>query len=248
MFNPRRYAIPSLFERDPNTDYDGYSVTVDQGFYLQDRLSFGPHWQLWLGGRYEDYNTAEYDRIVTSTGDGVALVDGNNKVVSGDGSTTFGAPFKSLAERYVVHTFTPSAALVFKPRTDLTLYASYSQALEQGGVAPDTAVNARQVFPPIRSTTYETGVKWDLGGATLTGAAFHIEQPLQVTNSQNVFTQSGTQRHQGLEFGSGRLTSEITVLAGLMLLDAKQQDVNDATLEAKRPPGVADIVANAYVE
>ena len=65
-------------------------------------------------------------------------------------------------------------------------------------VAPDTAVNARQVFPPIRSETYETGAKWDIGGATLTGALFRVTQPVQVTNSQNVFTQGGTERHEGL--------------------------------------------------
>ncbi|WP_174297079.1 TonB-dependent receptor [Sphingomonas bacterium] len=249
VFTPRTYAIPTLYEREPRTSFNGHYEVTDQGVYAQDRIDLFDGVQLWLGGRYVNYDSPNFNRPVTSVGDGIAIVDANNRVVSGDGSTVFGDFVKDDANSYTVSTFTPAAAIVWKPAATVSLYGSYSQALEQGGTAPDTAANAGQLFPPLRSTTYELGAKWDIGKALLTAALFHIDKPLQVTNSRNIFTQDGTQRHEGIEVSaSGQIAPNLTAVAGLLLLHAKQVNVSDPTLEGKRPPGVAGVVANAYLE
>ena len=249
VYNPRSYAIPTLYDRVPRTSFNGYYLSVDAGLYAQDRIDFSDHLQLWLGGRFVHYDGPTYERSVTNKVDGDATVDINNNVIAGDGSTVFGTPTKNFAESYEVDTVTPAFALVYKPNANLATYISYSQSLEQGGTAPDTAKNAGQLFPPIRSETYELGVKWDVGKAILTAALFRIQQPLQVTNSSNVFTQDGKEKHKGIELSaSGTLFPNLSVLAGLVLLDARQRDVSDPTLEGQRPPGIAGVVGNVYAE
>ncbi|MCR2292238.1 TonB-dependent siderophore receptor, partial [Salmonella enterica] len=90
---------------------------------------------------------------------------------------------------------------------------------EQGGVAPDEAVNRLQVLPPMRSKQRELGVKAELGGVLVSGALFDIEKSYEYSNNANVYVQDGIQRHRGAEVSAvGKVTDAWTVMGGVTLL------------------------------
>ncbi|KAG1247252.1 hypothetical protein G6F65_020266 [Rhizopus arrhizus] len=93
----------------------------------------------------------------------------------------------------------PNASLIFTPAPWLTTYATYIEGLEQGGIAPEEAVNRLQTMPPMQSKQKELGIKAELGGVLVSGALFDIEKSYEFTNSANVYAQDGIQRHRGGE-------------------------------------------------
>ena len=94
---------------------------------------------------------------------------------------------------------TPTLAIVYRPVEGLSLYGSYIEDLSQGATAPRTAANANQVFPPQVSRQYEFGAKAEYNDWSASAALFRIEQALTYTTPDNVFTQEGEARYQGLE-------------------------------------------------
>jgi len=154
---------------------------------------------------------------------------------------------------------TPTVSLIYKPAPALTTYATYMEALEQGGTANDEyngypVANAGQTMAPLMSKQVEVGVKAEVGGMLLTGALFQIDKGLQYydasTPTRPVYVQDGRQLHRGLEFtATGRLTSNLTLVGGLTLLDAsvREQKQNPA-LEGKRPEETAKRMAKLYGE
>jgi iron complex outermembrane receptor protein len=140
----------------------------------------------------------------------------------------------------------PSVSIMLKPRPWLTAYASYIEGLEMGGVAPDTASNFGTIMPPMVSRQKELGVKAQAGGLLMTAALFDIEKAYEFTNASNVYTQDGRQKHKGFEFtATGRLTSHLTVVGGVTLLDAS---VKGGDYDGKVPMNVAEQVAKLYAE
>ncbi|WP_246683840.1 TonB-dependent receptor [Labrys sp. KNU-23] len=140
----------------------------------------------------------------------------------------------------------PSASLLFKPVPWMTVYGSYIEGLEQGGVAPDTSTNYGQVLAPMVSKQKEIGIKAEVGGMLLTGALFDIEKAYEFTNASGVYTQDGRQRHRGIEVtATGKLTDELTLLGGVTVLDAK---VEGGEFDGKQPVNVAKVLAKLYLE
>jgi len=143
---------------------------------------------------------------------------------------------------------TPTYALVFRPMRQLSLYGSYIESLEQGAVAPISAANANQTFAPLKSRQVEFGAKVD--GASWTGSAaiFQIDRGLTYTNDQNVFSQGGRSRYEGLELsGKARLTPQWMVNASAMFLNSKiTKGVDD--LRGNRVDGVPRRQFSGYVE
>lgn len=140
----------------------------------------------------------------------------------------------------------PSVSLIFKPMPWLSTYASYIEGLEMGGTAPDTASNARQVQSPMVSRQKEIGVKATVGKLLLTGAIFDIEKAYEFTNSDNVYTQDGRQKHTGIEFNAtGKLFDKLTVVSGIAALNPK---VKGSDLDGKSTINVAKVVAKVYAE
>ncbi len=128
----------------------------------------------------------------------------------------------SGATNYHASPVTPTVALMFSPRSDLTFYTSYVESLEQGGTADSSTKNANQQMAPIRSHQYEVGVKTDQGRWRATAAVFRIERGAEYTNSANYFVQDGKVRYQGVELnGSVDVLRSLTLDASLMGLDAK---------------------------
>ena len=145
--------------------------------------------------------------------------------------------------------FTPAIATIFRPLDGLSLYGSYIEALEQGATAPRTAANADEVFPPIISKQYEFGAKAEGDNWSATAALFLLQNGLTYTNPDNVFTQDGEARFQGLELnGKFRLSSRWLLIASAMWLDATNQKTTDGTLDGKRMQAAAREQIRLYGE
>ncbi|MCD0504587.1 TonB-dependent siderophore receptor [Bordetella petrii] len=154
---------------------------------------------------------------------------------------------------------TPTVSLIFKPVPSVTTYATYMEALEQGGAAADVyngqpVSNAGQIMAPLISKQIEVGVKATVGEMLLTGALFQIDKGLQyydVTNPASpTYVQDGRQVHRGLELtATGRVTPNLTLVGGVTLLDPRvKQQKQDPTLEGKRPVGTANRMFKMYGE
>jgi len=116
----------------------------------------------------------------------------------------------------------PSAALVFKPWENVSIYGNFIQGLQQGTIVGPTFTNAGEVFPPFKSTQYEVGVKVDWGRFTTTASLFQINQPSVLTNLvTNTLYLGGEQVNQGLEFNVfGEPIEGVRLLGGAMFLNA----------------------------
>ncbi|HEX7936199.1 MAG TPA: TonB-dependent siderophore receptor [Paraburkholderia sp.] len=155
----------------------------------------------------------------------------------------------AVSSQYSADPVTPTVALMFKTDPYSTLYASYVESLEQGGAASNTNLNYPDTFGPLKSKQYEIGLKTDHSkwGANL--ALFRVDQGYNYTNSANIFVQDGTKRYTGVD-ASGwiALTSEWRVLGGVMWLDTKAVDVDDASVEGKRVYGAPRFTATGRIE
>jgi iron complex outermembrane receptor protein len=140
--------------------------------------------------------------------------------------------------------------VIFKPLPSLSTYASYSEGFEQGGVAPFNTLNAGQSLAPVKSKQYEAGVKADIGSRlTVDAAVFRIEKTLQYVNTANVYVQAGTQRHTGVELAAnGRLTRDLSIVAGAAYLHTAQEETGDPATNGKRAANVPTFQASAFLD
>ncbi|WP_321900938.1 TonB-dependent receptor [Paraburkholderia tropica] len=156
---------------------------------------------------------------------------------------------QSVQADYSANPVTPTGALMFKLDPDTTVYASYVEALQQGGASSNTNVNYPQTFGPLKSKQYEVGLKADHRNWGANLALFRIDQGYEYTNSANVFTQSGTKRYQGID-ASGwlQLAADWRLMGGVMWLNAKAVDVDDASVDGKRIYGAPRFTVTGRVE
>lgn len=159
-------------------------------------------------------------------------------------------PIAGAASSYRKNVNVPSAALIWLPQPELTLYTSYNEGLDGGGYAPTWALNKGERLDPVQSQQIELGLKAQPGKRiSITAALFKIDRPLQaVDKADKLFKTKGQQRHIGLEFGlSGELLPGLAAVAGAAWLDAKVQGTADAR-EGLRPANVARFQANAFLD
>jgi iron complex outermembrane receptor protein len=166
------------------------------GLFASDRISFNEQWQTILGGRQVRLDEETYNQT---------------------GDTT------RHTQRSV---FLPQVALIYKPRPDTTLYASYSKGLSLGGTAAWFSSNADEVLPPTTSRQLEVGIKRDFQRLSLTAALFQITQDLQYNRPNDdgtiTFVQQGKQKNVGLELSAnGRVTDNLQVSASVAAIRAR---------------------------
>ncbi|MFC3230982.1 TonB-dependent siderophore receptor [Marinibaculum pumilum] len=157
------------------------------------------------------------------------------------GSTNFNGTTGAITSEYDKSRVTPTLGILVKPWQNVSLYGSYIEGLQQGPTAPNTAVNAGEVFPPFQSKQIEVGVKVDHGDIGATLSAFQITQPNGLTDpTTNVFGVDGEQRNRGIELNLfGEVTETVRLLGGVMYLDADlvqtQGGINDGNTAVAAP-------------
>ncbi len=157
--------------------------------------------------------------------------------------------------------FTPGAALMYKPTSNVTTYLSYIEGLQEGGTAPSTAANANEVLAPYISRQVELGVKTQLcERISLTTALYHITKPYAFTDpTDNVYKSAGQETHNGIEFtATGKVTHDLTLNGGFSLLDATVEGVGSTkvtgaggkkvALEGVIPAGVPRQIGRLFAE
>ncbi|MCL7942448.1 TonB-dependent receptor [Marinobacter sp. ATCH36] len=144
---------------------------------------------------------------------------------------------------------TPSLAVIHRPAEWLSVYASYIEAFEQGNVAPERAANAGEVFDPLVSEQLELGVKIGRDDWSANAAVFRLQRGLTYTNSDNIFTQNGEARYEGLELSTkARIGSQWLLSASALWLDARNEKTGDPSLDGERVQGVAREQVKLYGE
>ena len=151
--------------------------------------------------------------------------------------------------RYDERKTSPSVSLIYKPVPWLTTYATYIEGLQAGGTAPYNASNAGEIFAPQVSKQYEVGAKATVGDTLLTLALFNIEKPNGYLGEAMIYSESGKQVNNGLEFSiTGKVTPELTVIGGFTLLDPKIKDADVKANDGNAPVDVAKQLAKVYAE
>lgn len=140
--------------------------------------------------------------------------------------------------RYRKNALTPSLGLIVRTSENTMVYASYIEGLSKGDVAPQSALNAGEMFAPYKSKQYELGFKVDYQGLNAAISLFQLTKPSGYLNA-GVFGIDGEQRNRGVELSlQGQPLRNLRVLAGMTFLDAKLTQTSDPALQGNRPVGV----------
>jgi iron complex outermembrane recepter protein len=155
---------------------------------------------------------------------------------------------------YADRGLSPTASLMYKPQSNMTIYATFASSLQAGDLAPTGTnpplVNAGQSLAPYRSKEYEVGYKASLAKIDFTAALFRIQRPFANVNpADNAFEISGLQVNRGLELSAvGEVISGLTVYGGVTLLDAKLEDTPLTSTNDKIYVGAPKVKGNTLFE
>ncbi|MBG0810717.1 TonB-dependent siderophore receptor [Methylosinus sp. H3A] len=214
-------ANPALFAARSFPDFKNRFLSVEtfqQSLTIGDAIGFGEHW----GAQFALSQSWINARNVNSAGVTTSTFD-----TSG---------------------LSPTASLLFKPMRNQTAYLTYSENLQQGDTAPNGVANAGAVLAPFRARQWELGYKIDLDRIDLRAALFQIERPYAYTVN-NVYGVNGRQINRGVELtASGKATDDLTVFAGLSLLDPRLYDTGSALTNDKQILGLSHVVFNILMD
>ena len=136
-----------------------------------------------------------------------------------------------------------AGSLVYHPAQDVSLYFTYADSLQQGGSGTN-ADGSAVVLKPYRSKQYEIGAKARAGETDMSAALFKISRPIAY-QANGVYDVQGDQVNHGLELmAGGKLTSDLSVLGGVTLIDAKFKNPRLKEAEGKYVNGVPKVNAN----
>ncbi|WP_347556566.1 TonB-dependent siderophore receptor [Robbsia sp. KACC 23696] len=219
------YGPDLTFDPSPNQAGPSYPQldAWQYGVFATDKVSIGPHWQVLGGGREVFLRQRSWSDIDTAA---------------------------THTDRT---TFLPQLAVVYKPITPVSVYASYSRALSLGSQAPFRATNAYAFLPPLMSTQFEGGVKYDWREALSVGlSVFTINKPFEFAAPDDsaagyTFVQHGTQRNTGVELNvSGRASRDLTLNGSLAAIRARASGTGTADYEGHQVINVPALRATIY--
>ena len=109
-----------------------------------------------------------------------------------------------------------TAALALSDKT--TVYAGYTQGLEDSGVASSSAQNRGAILPDARTWQADTGIRYLLNQRVkLIAGVFEIEKPYFNFDTHNVDRALGMQRAAGLELSvSGEVIKNFNLAAAML--------------------------------
>jgi iron complex outermembrane receptor protein len=122
----------------------------------------------------------------------------------------------------------------------LSFYASYSRGLEEGGVAPRSAVNRDTAPPAIRTQQKDGGVQYALSPEVqIIAGLFEIQKPYYSVDSLGFYRQLGDQRHRGVELSvSGQMAGRASVAVGAVLMKPRVEgELVESGVIGERPVG-----------
>lgn len=236
--------------QEDRTAYDFFNP-FDTNLYAPARVD--PQATAFVGGDLDDpfpitkrkLSSLFVSDTIGIAGDRVLLTGGvRYQEIAVDGFSYFGG---AKTTSYDESRWTPVAGLVVKPTENLSLYANYIEALQQGPTAPvDPALsNSGAVLAPRVSQQYEIGGKLAMGPVFASLALYRIERPgegVTTEGGQQVFGYVGEARHKGIELTlNGEVAPGLRLIAGMAVNDAKL----DNGLEVI---GVPDFTFNANTE
>jgi catecholate siderophore receptor len=219
-------VVQNLDNPNPNIAFSGaayptgYTIieTETKAGYFIDTMKLGPHWQVVLGARYDDYESG-----VRGTG------------------TTVRRSSQSTYWNY-------QASIVYKPTEASTLYASYATSSNPSceqldSVALDyTGCDVRVVaLDPIDNRSFELGYKMLVNDhLNASVALFQIDRDgVPIVFAGAVGLQD--QRFQGVEFGvAGNLTNKWSLFGGLTLITHEITDSPNTAEIGRGFPNVSD--------
>ncbi|MCP3752060.1 TonB-dependent siderophore receptor [Pseudomonas sp. SBB6] len=188
------------------------------GVFASDRITFNEHWQTQLGARVVRLDERVFDEA------------GNDR---------------RHTRQYEL---LPNAALIYKPRADISLYTSYSKGLSAGSAAPWFAQNNQDILAPTTSQQIELGIKRDWQRLSLSAALFQLRQAYQYSQPDGAghftYVQQGQQKNIGLELGaSGWLTSNLQINASAAAIRARVKNSGTADYEGHQALNVPNLRA-----
>jgi catecholate siderophore receptor len=181
------------------TDSNNHSVAKNGALYVQDQIEFSPNWQAVIGVRYDRF---EVDLLNNNTG---VTLDSSDDLIS------------------------PRAGVIYKPRDNLSIYASHTIAyVPRAGEQLASLTATNRALEPEEFTNDELGLKWDLTDRlAMTAAVYELDRtnvaiadPIDPTLSLLVDGQTVS----GVEFGiSGQITERWQMMAGYAHQDSEIQ-------------------------
>jgi iron complex outermembrane receptor protein len=144
----------------------------------------------------------------------------------------------------------PNVALVYSPRADIAVYASYAQGLEHGSIAPMGPTNENLALAPGKSKQVELGIKAEMGGIAYAAALFEIEKGLEYTDDAlNLYVRNGQARHRGLELSAqGKATRDLVIGGSLAALSTQQSGTGQSIYDGKRVTNVPALRSTVFAE
>jgi catecholate siderophore receptor len=213
-------ATTPLLAPDPNEPFPGHQTTVSSqpntstqttSALFGDTIDLGKHWTL-AGAVRLDRFFARYDEAI-----------GNTHL------------------QHVDTIATPRVSLVYKPTSDLSVYAAYGTSYDPS--AENLTLSAKTAnLAPEMDHTYEVGVKALALNhrLALTGAVFDTQmQNARVTDPVSLaISLQGNLEVKGLELGAtGHVTDHLELMAGYTYLDAR-------TVSSLTPGQVGQLLPN----
>jgi iron complex outermembrane receptor protein len=101
----------------------------------------------------------------------------------------------------------------------IAIFGSYTQGLEENGIAPSNTANSNQALPATTTRQVDGGLRWKLlPKASFVATVFDLKKFYFNLDPSNVFRELGKLENKGLEFSlSGNLTAQLDVVAGAVL-------------------------------
>ncbi len=252
--NPVIDVIPaaglfSYTRTSPSTGIYVSSIIRQQGFSFGDSIMLTPKWFLRIAASQDWTWTSSY----------------TDTAATGYSKTPIPGGYNSQG-------VSPAASIGFKPRADMTIYASFVDSIQAPDVAGTSTTativtNASQPLPAYRSKEGEIGYKLRVRRINFSTALFRLDRPfanyttnvvnsvcgtLSGTASCETYQITGDQRNYGIEtMMSGRIVESLMVTGGLTVLNPKLTNTGIAVtndgLQVERSRRVSRAGADGHV-
>jgi iron complex outermembrane receptor protein len=152
--------------------------------------------------------------------------------------------------RYSADEVNPSVALMYKPVSNVSVYASYIEGVEESGQAPANRANAGDLLAPAVAKQKEIGVKAEVAqGVLLQAAYFDIERPSTDIDAANRFVLNGLAEYKGVELAaSGEITKQLSLIGSALFMDAEQMNRANAATYGKTPENTPRRTGSLFAE